>query len=104
MNLLYGIVVPGGKQVEPLHAMPTDNFCVIGRFHIGISCDAPTPGNGWHVSVAPFCSCEGWRTTNVSPEVFMESVIQVIALIGKSLYWLGPSDVGVYHWDEIRKL
>ncbi len=101
MKLLYGITVPGAKQVEPLHGAPTDNFCIDGRFHIGISRDAPVPGSGWHVSVLPYCTCSGQRTTIVANEVFIESVAQVITLIGKPLHWLGPSPVGVFHWDEI---
>ncbi len=100
--MIYGIAVPGGKELRAFAGVPTDNFCVIGRFHVGISCDAPVPGSGWHVSVLPYCHCDGSRTTIVPNEIFIESVAQVIALIGKPLHWLGPSQVGVYHWDEIR--
>ncbi len=98
----YGIAVDG-RQIEPLHGVPTDNFCVDGRFHIGISCDAPIPGSGWHISVAPYCTCND-APIIVPTAVFMESVTKVIELIQKPLHWLGPSRAGIYHWDEIRKL
>ena len=100
MKLIHGIAVDG-RQVEPLHGMPTDNFCIGGRFHIGVSLNI-VPRTGWHISVAPWCPCFG-PMVRVEQEVFMESVTKVMAQIGKRLYMHGPSDVGVYHWDEIRR-
>ncbi len=43
MKLLYGIAVDG-KQVPAFFDFAVDNFCIDGKFHIGISHDLTDDG------------------------------------------------------------